>query len=451
MFGKKLTDKKIKKICDAAIKASEGDEAWKILSPLIKAQASNSIAANALINVIRKGRLAIDQSLDLLSEVFEAHESNDDIVILMGRAMEAGRDLDYLNDPPPEHPLFAAIIKRLSEMAMATTDREKQALIVEGLSCTARLMARQYDDIAEKSYVRLVELLPDTSWAHYNQGLYFKTRGRFSEGVEANQKAIALADEPSDSYQWNLGICATGAGQGEVALNIWKEIGNKIELGRFDLPEGGYPSCKVRLAQRPLSERGADNDYPGLEETIWIERLSPCHGIIRSVLFQDLGVDYGDVILFDGAPITYHKYGDQQIPVFPHLATIKKSNYQFFDFAGTQSSKGELGDISSQLDKDAVIYSHTENYSVLCLTCWRNETLDHEHKEGEEKNVVTGRIAIPSDVDAKDILAKIDSALKDTPESRVFSPDLCRASGLEDRARIEERRYNLLRNTLGEK
>ena len=81
-------------------------------------------------------------------------------------------------------------------------------------------------------------------------------------------------------------------------------------MGRFGLPEGLYPQCKVKLAERPLAERTADVDNPGSEETIWIERLSPCHGIIRSVLYYDLGVDYGDIILIDGAPITYHTYGD---------------------------------------------------------------------------------------------------------------------------------------------
>lgn len=448
MFSKKLTDKKIKEIHDAAIATSDSDEAWKILNPLIKAQDSNDVAVDALIDVIHNGHLTIEQSLELLSEIYDAHKDNDDVVILMGSVMEAGRDLDYLNDAPPNHPIFAKIIKRLSEMAMVTKDKEKEALIVEGLSCTARLMGRQYDSLAQKSYARLVELLPDTSWAHYNQGLFFKTRGHFAEGVKANQKAIELADEPSDSYQWNLGICATGAGQGEVALDIWKEIGQKIELGRFGLPEGGYPSCKVRLAELPLSERSADDDDPGMEETIWIERLSPCHGIIRSVLYQDLGVDYGDVILFDGAPITYHKYGDQQIAVFPHLATIKKNNYQFFDFVGTQETKGELGDISSQLEKDAVIYSHTEKYSILCSSCWNDETIDHEHKQSEEKHVVTGRIAAPPDMAPSAILEKIDNALRGTPESRVFSPDLCHAAGLDDRARIEERRYNLLCDTV---
>ncbi|MGH1470857.1 MAG: hypothetical protein ACRBCS_06665 [Cellvibrionaceae bacterium] len=448
MFGRKLTDEKIKKIHDLAIEASDYDEAWKILAPLIKAQSSNDVAADALIDIVHDGHLNIEQSLDLLDQIYETHKENEDILILMGCAMEAGRDLDFLNDPPPDHPLFGKVIKRLSEMALAINEKKKEAQIIEGLSSTARLMGRQYDDLARKSYARLVELLPNTSWAHYNQGLFFKTRGHFAEGVKANQKAIELTDEPSESYQWNLGICATGSRQGEIALNIWKEIGSKIEMGRYDLPEGNYPSCKVRLAERPLAERDGEHDNPGLEETIWIERLSPCHGIIRSVLYQDLGVDFGDVILFDGAPVTYHKYGDQQIAVFPHLATLRKNNYQFFDFTGTQENKGELGDISKHLDKDAVVYSHTESFSVLCSTCWRNEEIDHEHRENEEKHVVTGRIVAPADMKPEEILEKIDSALKDKPENRVFSPDLCRACGLEDRARIEERRFNMLMNTV---
>src|SRR5262249_53002825 len=155
------------------------------------------------------------------------------------------------------------------------------------------------------------------------------------EGMIANQRAAALVAEPSEAVQWNLGICATGAREGAVALDVWKRLEQKIEMGRFGLPEGSYATCKVRLAERPLAERDAESDDPGLEETIWIERLSPCHGIVRSVLYQRLGVDFGDVVLIDGAPITHHKYGDRDIPVFPHLATLVRSNYQFFDFAGT--------------------------------------------------------------------------------------------------------------------
>jgi hypothetical protein len=146
------------------------------------------------------------------------------------------------------------------------------------------MLARQYDAVAESSHRKLTEIEPQNSAHHYNLGLFFKTRGRFGEGVVSNQTAASLVDEAVESYEWNLGICATGAGNAALALDIWKRMGLAIEIGRFGLPEASYAQCKVKLAERPLAERTAELDDPGAEETIWIERLSPCHGVIRSVL-----------------------------------------------------------------------------------------------------------------------------------------------------------------------
>jgi len=229
-----------------------------------------------------------------------------------------------------------------------------------------------------------------------------------------------------------------------VALKVWKGIGNKIEMGSFDLPEGGYPSCKVKLAEFPLAERSKDNDYAGLEETIWIERLSPCHGIVRSVLYNNLGVDYGDVVLIDGAPITYHKYGERDIPVFPHLATLIKRNYQFYDFAAVQLKEGQIVEISEALPKDAVVYVHSEQYRVLCNTCWQDPDKDHDEHEASKKNIVKGRIASSNDIPAKKLLAQIDKIVYLLKGCEIFSPNLCKQANYVDRAEIELRRYNLL-------
>ncbi len=446
IFKNKLSDIKIKSIVDDVNLISESGNdnlKWELIQPLIKGLAEHKIAALGIIELIDKGHFSIDQASELLSKIYQAYD-DDDVIIEIGKTLESARDIDDLNAPPPTDPLFNNIVRRLSSIASRENGTEAEMKVYEGLSTAARLCARQHDKIANQSYARITELYPKASWAHYGQGLFFKTRARFEEGVKANQAAISLTDNPTQAYFWNLGICATGSGQGEIALKVWKEQGQKIEMGRFDLPEGGYPSCKVRLAQFPLSERNVNNDHPGLEETVWIERLSPCHGIIRSVLFDDLGVDYGDVILFDGAPITYHKYGDEKIAVFPHLATLKKQNYQFYDFKGTQDESGRLGRISSILDDDAVIYSHTENFKILCATCWRDEDTQHQHDETEEKHVVSGRIAAPPNVDPKKLLDQIDVAIRNEPQNRVFSPDLCRAAGFEHRAIIESRRFNML-------
>jgi len=445
---KKLSDEKIHGIKKAVLSAAENDDeqlVWELLQPLIKVQHFQRNVALILVKIIGSEHLVKERALELLSQIYESHEIDDEVIGKIGGIMESVRNYDDLNAPPPENALFDNVIKRLSELSIKNKNKTSETMYIDGLSTTVRLCARQYDDLARKSYARLVELLPEKSWTHYGQGLFCKTRGFFQQGVEANQKAIELADNPSQAYYWNLGICATGAGQGEIALQVWKDQGQKIKMGRFDLPEGGYASCKVKLAKFPLAERLAENDYPDFEETIWIERLSPCHGIIRSVLYEDLGVDYGDVILFDGAPITYHTYGDEKIPVFPHLATLRKHDYQFYDFCGTQNANGELGQINEFLESDSVIYSHSENFKILCSACWSNQDLQHKHDQTEQKHVVTGRIAAPPNIDPSKLLDQIDNALKDKPKNRIFSPDLCEAAGFNDRAKIEKRRFDLLK------
>ncbi|MCC8967182.1 prenyltransferase [Bradyrhizobium sp. Pear76] len=430
---------------DAAAEGQAGGKqaAWQKIQPLRKAQRHQPEAAMALLWIVDERSLAREEAANLLSEVADAH---DDIGTLsaLGVRLEAVRDIDDLNAPPPEHPIFQTMVEKLGHLARLHDGKPEQEQILRGLATAARMMARQSDAIAEHSLRKLTEIDPQRSAYHYNLGLFYKTRGKFAEGVAANRAAASLSQEVVDSIEWNLGICATGAGNAEIALAVWKRIGQKIGPGRFGLPEGGYPACKVRLAERPLAERTADSDDPGKEETVWIERLSPCHGIIRSVLYGNLGVDYGDVILMDGAPITHHTYGDEQIPVFPHLATLLRRNYQFFDFAGTQETARQLADLSEELDGDAVIYSHSESFKIMCANCWRNPDIDHADHETMEKHVVTGRIAAPPDLAPARLLDLIDKAVEKRGACQLYAPDLCRAAGQPAREQIDRRRFALL-------
>ncbi|MEH2489676.1 prenyltransferase [Bradyrhizobium sp. AZCC 2230] len=320
------------------------------IQPLRRVQRHQTEAARALLWIVDERSLAREEAADLLSEIANAHDDDTAILSGIGLCLEAVRDIDDLNAAAPAHPIFQTMVEKLDRLARLYDGKAEQEEILRGLATAARMMARQRDTIAEHSLRKLAEINPHKSAHHYNLGLFYKTRGRFAEGVAANRAAARLSQEVVDSYEWNLGICATGAGDAETALDVWKRMGQKVELGRFGLPDGGYFGCKVKLAERPLAERTADLDDPGDEETVWIERLSPCHGIVRSVLYRNLGVDYGDVILMDGAPITNHMYGEQQIPVFPHLATLLRRNYRFFDFAGTQQTARQLADMSEELE-----------------------------------------------------------------------------------------------------
>jgi hypothetical protein len=163
-----------------------------------------------------------------------------------------------------------------------------------------------------------------------------------------------------------------------------------------------------------------------------------------SVLYRTLGVDYGDVILMDGAPITYHSYGEVRVPVFPHLATLLRQHYQMFEFAGTQDATRQLANLSAGLDKDAVIYSHSENVKMMCANCWRDPDRDHIQHETMEKLVVRGRIAAPPDIAPARLLEMIDRSIEKQGNCRLYAPDLCAAAGLTARERIDRRRFAML-------
>lgn len=426
--------------------AGRRQAAWEKIQPLRKAQHHQPDAAMALLWIVNERSFAREDAGDVLSEIADAHDNNTRILSALGQCLEAARDIDDLNAPPPEHAIFQTMVEKLGRLAKLHEGQPEQEQILRGLATSARMMARQKDTIAESTLRKLTQIDPQKSEHQYNLGLFYKTRGRFAEGLAANRAAANLTQEIVESYEWNLGICATGARNAKVALEVWKRMGQKIEPGRFGLPEGGYPACKVRLAERPLAERTAELDDPGDEETVWIERLSPCHGIVRSVLYGNLGVDYGDVILMDGAPITHHTYGEQQVPVFPHLATLLRQIYQFFDFAGTQETAHQLADLSKELDGDAVIYSHSENFKIMCANCWRSPDIDHAVHEEMEKHVVTGRIACPPGLAPARLLEMIDRAIEKQGTCQLYAPDLCAAAGLLARERIDRRRFALLRD-----
>ena len=150
-----------------------------------------------------------------------------------------------------------------------------------------------------------------------------------------------------------------------------------------------------------------------------------------------------------GAPSisTYHKYGEDEVPVFPHMATLVRRGYQIYPFAGTQEHARQLADLSMGLEQDAIVYSHTESYREICSRCWRDPDVDHQSHEVAEKHVVTGRIAAPRDMEPEVLLAQIDAALAERVPCRLYAPELCEAAGLAERAAVERRRFEMLTGT----
>ncbi len=430
--------------------AQEGqpDLAWEAAAPLVAAVADDEDAAMGLLALVDSEAIEREHRALAVRTVFDAYRERPEFVAAIGDLLDRVHDVDWLNAPAASDALFTDVAARLQRiLGSDALDDELRFDVLKALVNVGRLLGRTWDGVVEDTYAALLALRPDAWTVHYNRGLFLKTRGRFAEGLAANQRARELGGDGDQAVMWNLGICATGAGDGATALAVWRSLDQLIEMGRDGLPEGTYPMTKVRLAERPLAERTVDDpDDPGSEETIWVERLSPCHGVVRSALFwDDVGVDFGDIVLFDGAPITFHTYGDQRIPVFPHLATLKRNGYQVFRFAGTQGDEGEVAELSRALPRDAVAYVHTEQYRTLCRSCWSDPNQDHaEHDASDPHHVVGGKLCVPPDLPIAELLEHLDRAVAAAPSIQIYVPGARRAAGDERQADVDQRRFDML-------
>jgi hypothetical protein len=90
------------------------------------------------------------------------------------------------------------------------------------------------------------------------------------------------------------------------------------------------------------------------------------------------------------------------------------------------------------------VYSHSESFVHLCMSCWRNPDANHRHDDGVDKHVVTGRIAAPNEIAARELLEQLDKAMAKRDACRIYAPDLCEAAGLNERAAFERRRYEMI-------
>lgn len=427
--------------------AEDGDEAaaWQSLEPLIRECHQDPVAAHAVAVAMGHPSLGTPQRLKLASALLQRWVDHPAILAALGAATETLCDLRYLNAAPPTNPFFAAVTHALHQLARACEDDAQRLLLCEALATAARVCGRAWDDACSFAHHEVLRQRPNRWQDHYNHGLFLKTRGRFEEGMHANLKAAQLAGEHQDCIVWNLGICATACGAADAALAQWKQLGNTIELGPDGLPQGDYANVQVRLAQFPLAERGASDvaDEPGMEETIWIERLSPCHGRIRSALFHTLGVDYGDLVLFDGAPILTRTVQDREVPVFPHLSTLGRGQWKIFDVAATQQQDGQVAALSAALPQDAEIYVHTEALRALCPTCWEKGAQAHAHHDHAHR-VVVGKLCVPPTVALNDVAAALDSATQLLSQVNVVVPTLQHLLGNQERAQAEQRQYELL-------
>jgi tetratricopeptide (TPR) repeat protein len=321
--------------------------------------------------------------------------------LLVEQAGRRGMDQPPLTEDQPATWAAEALRQCLSELSSADQRNPDIAGNLHAMLGNAlRLCGPGHDAEAQEAFTRAIELDPERGEWWYDAGLLDKWRGRFHEGYDANEQA-RMRLGPKRPVLWNLAICATALGKGEEAVEVWEELGVPARLDRSrGMPYvAGLPPLLLRVLSRtPATD--ATSDLPDAAvgfELAWVAPLSPCHGVLQSPTFRDAPIDYGDLVLWDGAPVAAHRTAaEDPVPVFPLLEILKPGDERRWAFVALEHEPGALLGLEEALPEGTRVFIRQERVEHHCAACEAGEP--HEHGAGAGAGAETASETVPAPV-----------------------------------------------------
>jgi hypothetical protein len=344
------------------------------------------------------------------------------------------------DEPRADDARYLAAARTLRAALDGLTERQRRDPALGGALWNelGNTLARQWPafaDEAVRAHEHAIATAPDHASYLYDFGLCHKYAGRFAQGVELNRRSLRIRSG-DEGILWNLGICATGAGDQDAAAEAWQGLGIQVERIDGEVRLAGRATAQIRVSERGPIVAPGDGD-PDSFEYLWIARLGPAHGRILSPTSRDYFVDVGDVILHDGAAAGYRDDGERKVPRFPVMALLRRGTQRTFRFAAAQPGRGEIAGLEEQLGPGTV-YVHTEQVAWFCRSCAKGGKVGHPHERLEpDSRIVYGKLVV-EEGHSSSFREKLDAALATRADLALYSPELHRASGDEARAAADE-------------
>jgi len=304
--------------------------------------------------------------------------------LLIEQAGRRGMDEPTLTEDGPASWAARALQRSLDALGDAERkDADVAGHLYATLGNALRLCGPGRDDEAQEAFTRAIEIDPERGEWWYDAGLLDKWRGRFDEGYAANEQA-RMRMGPQRPVLWNLAICATALGKAEEAVEVWEEIGVPARLDRArDMPYvAGLPPMVLRVLSRTSPADGTASlpDKTVGFELVWTAPLSPCHGVVQSPTFGDAPIDYGDLVLWDGAPVAAHQVSaEEAVPVFPLLEVLRPGDERRWAFVALEREPEALEGLEQALPEGTRVFVQQERVGHHCPACEAGEA--HEHQE----------------------------------------------------------------------
>jgi tetratricopeptide (TPR) repeat protein len=287
-------------------------------------------------------------------------------------------------------------------------------------------------DEAQATYTAALALDPNNGDWWFNVGLLHKAQHDFARGLEAAERAHTLLGDRR-GVLWNIAICATALGRGEVAVDALRALGFSPQLTAAGMPfVDGLPPLQVRVATRGggIGFGGADLDRSVAFELVWVSPASPVHGVVQTPTFRESSVDYGDLVLWDGTPIGVTERDGKPIPRFPLLSRLRAGDERRLRFIALEQAEGDTQRMGDALPDGALLFVHRATVEHLCSRCASGEHMQkHKHTAPEPHRLVYGKMIVPGTIDLAAFRRALDAHLARHPSVQIVMPSLYEALG----------------------
>ncbi len=380
--------------------------------------------------------------LDEARRILGRWPTNPELVMAANAALIASaerRPMDepQLRDDGPAHVAADAAARCLAALPPeAAQDPSIAGYLWINRANALRLAGAAHDAEAQEAFARALALDPANGHWWFDLALLHKWRGRFEEALAANLRARARIGE-TRAVQWNIAISATAVGQGDLAAGVWKQLGMPVALAPTGMPYiEGLPPVQVRVISRGagIGPRSSFPDRAAGFEVVWVTPLSPCHGVVASPTFRDAPIDYGDLVLWDGAPVGVTETDDgAKVPRFPLLEILRRGDERKLRFVALTEEPDRLDILERALPEDVLLFAQRERIeSARPATGTGAFLVKPRDPHPIDRHLFHGKIVAPASVPLERIAAAIET-LKSAPLA-VAVPDLYDSLGDSKRA-----------------
>ncbi|MCB9658950.1 MAG: hypothetical protein H6726_14965 [Sandaracinaceae bacterium] len=401
------------------LEAGDRAAAWAVLEPLGTELPNNPELAWLWLDLLGQS----PARPTLLAEarvIVEAFPVDPALVIAACDALNRAAERFPMDTPPlrrdgPAHLAAAAADRCLRALPEAERGRVETAGYLHINRANAlRMAGADRDAEAQEAFAAALALDPNNGHWWFDLGVLHKWRGRFQEGLDCTLRARSRLGE-TKAVRWNVAICATALGDGDLAAGVWKALGMPVELQSSGMPlVQGLPPMQVRvLAKGPgTGPNAAVPDASVSFELVWVAPLSPCHGVVQSATFREAPIDFGDVVLWDGAPVSVLNTSDGPVPRFPLLEILRKGDEHRMRFVALSDDPGRIHELEQALPPYARLFVHREHVEVAAPT---DEHARPARGDGgaapEQSGLTYGKIVLPAGADLRGFRAAYEKAI----------------------------------------